>query len=120
MTEPVSTSYATSAVTSLAVLSLFPGIDAAIVLGAFAGAVVFVMTSDDLTILKRLAFMAISFIAGCLAAQNVASMMSSFLPKIAVSNGVGALVAAAISVRLLLWLIRRANDPSTLLPGKEK
>ena len=120
MTEPITSTYATGAVTSLAVISLFPGIDAAIVLGAFAGAVVFVLTSDDLTLFKRLGFMAISFIAGCLAAQTVADLLSSFIPKVVVSNGIGALVAAAISVRLLLWLIKRANDPTGLFRKRDQ
>ncbi|SUD65900.1 Phage Tail Protein X [Pandoraea pnomenusa] len=65
MTEPVTTN-ATVATAGVAVLSLFPGVDAAVVMGAFAGAGVFVLASDDLAPLKRLAFFLISFVAGCL------------------------------------------------------
>lgn len=62
----------------------------------------------------------ISFIGGYLAAQLVTNLLSRFIPNAVVSKGIGTLVAVAICSRLLLWLIRRANDRASLLPGKEK
>ena len=116
MAEPVTSSYATGTVAAIALLSLFPGVQAAVVLGSFAGAVVFVMASDDLNLGKKAAFFVISFIAGCLAAPIAAGLLAGLLPaRIAVSEGVGALIAAALAVRLLLWLIRRAENPADLL-----
>jgi hypothetical protein len=86
------------------------------VLGAFAGGAVFVMSSTDLTPLKKLGFLGASIAAGLLAAQTVAGVLASFVPaRVPVPSGVGALVAAALAVKLLLWLIRHADNPAELL-----
>ncbi|MDN4572670.1 hypothetical protein DBB29_02985 [Pandoraea cepalis] len=115
MTEPVTTN-ATAATVGVALLSLFPGVDAAVVMGAFAGAGVFVLASDDLVPLKRGAFFLLSFVAGCLAARLCADLISWGLPeRIQVNPAVGALVASAVSIKLLLWLIRRAENPDKLV-----
>jgi hypothetical protein len=115
MAEPVSTSYATGSVVAVGSLSLLPGVEAAVILGAFAGAVVFVLSATDLTNAKKVGFFAISFIAGILSASIAAALMSSLLPeRIEVSEGLGALVAAAVAVRLLLWLIKLAENPSAV------
>lgn len=115
MTEPVTTN-ATVATAGVALISLFPGVDAAVVMGAFAGAGVFVLASDDLAPFKRLAFFLISFVAGCLSARLSADLLGWGLPeRIAVNPAVGALVAAAVVIKLLLWLIRRAETPDKLL-----
>lgn len=115
MTEPVTTN-ATAATVGVALLSLFPGVDAAVVMGAFAGAGVFVLASDDLVPLKRGAFFLLSFVAGCLAARLCADLISWGLPeRIQVNPAVGALVASAVSIKLLLWLIRRAENPDKFI-----
>lgn len=115
MTEPATT-YATTATIGVALLSLFPGVDAAVVMGAFSGAVVFVMASDDLALVKRAVFFVISFVAGCLAARLFATGLRAIVPeRVEVSPAVGALIASAIIVRLLLWLIRRAEHPDKWL-----
>ncbi len=114
MTEPVTTN-ATVATAGVAVLSLFPGVDAAVVMGAFAGAGVFVLASDDLAPFKRLAFFLISFVAGCLSARLAADLIGWALPeRIQVNAAVGALVASAVIIKLLMWLIRRAANPEKL------
>jgi hypothetical protein len=116
MAEPVSTSYATGSVVAVGSLSLLPGVEAAVILGSFAGAAVFVLASTDLTNAKKVGFFAISFIAGILLASIAAALMASVLPgRIEVSEGVGALVAAAVAVRLLLWLIKLAENPSAVI-----
>jgi hypothetical protein len=115
MAEPASTTTA-GALTGAALLALFPGLDAGAVLGAFAGGAVFVMSSTDLTPLKKLGFLGASIAAGLLAAQTVAGVLASFVPaRVPVPSGVGALVAAALAVKLLLWLIRHADNPAELL-----
>lgn len=113
MAEPTST-FATAGVTAVALLSLFPGVDPAVVLGAFAGAVVFVMASDDLSSAKKAGFFLPSFAGGLLAAKTASSILAlMFPPSVAVSPGVGALIASAVVVKTLLWLI--ARDPSNLI-----
>lgn len=116
MAEPISTSFATAATTAVTVVSLCPGIDASTVIGAFAGAVVFVMASTHLSIIKRVAFFMVSIINGCLCAKTVAAELTSMLPThVDVPPSVGALIGAAVSVKLLLWLISRADHLDTWL-----
>ncbi len=116
MTEPFSTSFATTTTTAVAAISLCPGVNDSVVIGAFAGAVVFVMASTHLPIIKRVAFFIVSMVNGCLGAQTVADTMSLLLPShINVSPGVGSLVGAAVSVKLLLWLILWVDHLDTWL-----
>lgn len=115
MAEPVSSSAATAAVGAITLLSLLPGVPVNVVIGAFAGAVAFVMASHDLSLGKKAGFFLISFLSGCLSAHMVTGLIASVLPKqIDVNEGVGALLAATLSVKLLLWLIRRADNPPDL------
>ena len=124
MAEPISTSSATVAAIGVAALSLFPGIDANVVMGAFAGSLLFVMTAADPSIPRRFAFFVISFVAGCLTADMFAAFLDSVLPaRIEVHAGIGALIASALVVKLLLWLIAQADSPDRLINvfrGKEK
>ncbi|WP_206600378.1 putative holin [Chromobacterium sphagni] len=80
MAEPVSSTATTATLAAVAGLALFPGIDAATVLGAFAGAAVFVLSSDSLGLAKRAMFFIASFIAGCLAAASVAGLLAKWMP----------------------------------------
>lgn len=116
MAEPTSTTAATGAVTGASLLALFPGLDAGAVLGAFAGASVFVMSSNDLTTLKKLAFLGLAIVAGLIAAPMAAALLAIILPQsVQVSAGVGALIASALVIKVLIWLINKADNPTALL-----
>lgn len=117
MAEPIATSTtAALAVTSVGAITLLPGVDAATVLGAFAGAAVFVLNADEMSTPKKLAFLVLSIVAGCLAAPLAAALIAKALPTDAeVSHGVGALVAAAVLVKILLALIRLAGNSDRLI-----
>ncbi len=116
MAEPISTSFATTSTAAVTAVSLCPGIDASTVIGAFAGAVVFVMASTHLSLIKRAAFFIVSMINGCLCATTVADALESILlTHINVSPSVGALIGAAVSVKLLLWLISWTDHLDTWL-----
>ncbi|MBN3005573.1 hypothetical protein JW897_17715 [Chromobacterium alkanivorans] len=117
MAEPASTSAATVAVTGASLLALFPGLDAGAVLGAFAGAAVFVMSSNELGTLKKLAFLALAFVAGLIAAPMASALLATLLPqRVQVSAGVGALLASALVIKVLIRLINKA-DTADLLSG---
>ncbi|MBM2883186.1 hypothetical protein JFK97_02175 [Chromobacterium phragmitis] len=116
MAEPVSSTATTATLAAVAGLAMLPGIDAAVVLGAFAGAAVFVLSSDSLSLAKKAGFFIVSFVAGLVAAAGVASLLARWLP-IDASPGVGALLAAALAVKVLLWLIRLADDPAAAVRG---
>lgn len=116
MAEPASTTVATAAVTGVSLLALFPGLDAGAVLGAFAGAAVFVMSSNELGTLKKLAFLALAFVAGLIAAPMASALLATVLPQsVQVSAGVGALLASALVIKVLIWLINKADNPAELL-----
>lgn len=117
MAEPISTSStATLAVTGAGALSiLLPGVDPGAVLGAFAGAAVFVLNSGELGTVKKLGFLAASIVAGLLSAPLAAALIARVLPSnTEVSQAVGALVASAVVVKLLLALIRLADNSDRL------
>lgn len=117
MAEPISTSStAALAVTGIGAVTLLPGVDAATVLGAFAGAAVFALNSDELSTGKKIAFLMLSIVMGWLAAPLAASLIARILPaETEVSHGVGALVASAVLVKLLLALIRLADNSDRLV-----
>ncbi len=106
MAEPAATTTAATATATVAILALLPGVDAAVVLGAFSGAVVFVMASDELTPAKKIGFFLPAFFAGLLGAgTGVKVIESALFGSVAVSPGVGALVVATTAVKLLIWLL---------------
>lgn len=114
MAEPAATVAAGTSVLAVAVLSMLPGVDPAMVLGAFSGAVVFVMASDELSTPKKIAFFIPSFGGGLLAAPMATGLVALAMPaQIAVSPGVGALLASTLVVKTLLWLI--ARDPTSFI-----
>ncbi|SDP46226.1 Putative phage holin [Ralstonia sp. 25mfcol4.1] len=117
MAEPISaSSTAALAVTGIGAITLVPGVDAATVLGAFAGAAVFALNSDELTTGKKIAFLMLSIVMGWLAAPLAASLIARILPAdTEVSHGVGALIASAVLVKLLLALIRLADNSDRLV-----
>lgn len=111
MPEPISSSTATATVATVTFVSLLAGLQASVVLGAFAGAVVFVVTAADLGPFRKVALFAASMIAGVLADGLAASLLSFALPeRIIIAPGVGALVASAVTVKLLQALIRADSD----------
>lgn len=116
MAEPVSTTSASATLATIGLIAVLPGISAEVVLGAFAGAIVFILSSAELGSWRRLVFFVASFVTGVLAAGTVGNVLKALLPTAwSIAPGVCAMIAAAIVVRLLQWLIRRANDPESLI-----
>ncbi|QND84651.1 Putative phage holin [Chromobacterium vaccinii] len=116
MAEPASTSATYATVAGASALAMFPGLDAGAVLGAFAGAAVFVMSSNELRTGKKLVFLALAFVAGLLAAPIASALLATVLPeRVQVSAGVGALLASATVIKVLIRLINKA-DSADLFP----
>lgn len=111
MAEPASTLQGTLIATA-AGLSVIPGLDAAMVLGAFAGSVVFVLADEDISTAKKIGYLIVAFIAGLLLAGFVSSLLSAVLAKfvsvdLSINHGVGALLASTLTVKNLRWLLAR-------------
>jgi len=97
--------------TGLALLSLFPGVDPGVLLGAFAGALVFIATTAELGNLRKAGLFIAAFVTGALAAPLVATVLASVLPQsVEVPKAVGALLASALAVHLLQWALRKAPE----------
>jgi hypothetical protein len=103
MAEPSTTTLAVASA-GIGLASLFPGIDGNALIGAFTGAALVVVTSKDLSIAKRFAYLLISLIAGYLAAPEV----MHFTPI--TSTGVAAFFAAALAITVTLQLIERIKS----------
>lgn len=93
-------------------LSVVPGLDTAMVLGAFAGSVVFVLADEDISTSKKLGYLTVAFISGLLLAGFVSSLLTAVLAKLiavdlAINHGVGALLASTLTVNNLRWLLAR-------------
>lgn len=115
MTEPVTgTGVATAAVTGVTLVSLFGPLDGPTVIGAFAGAAIFVASASDFSLCWRLFLGTLSFAAGMVAAPFTASLIEAVTPRnTAVDMPVGALVASAAVVRILMGISSK-DGPSLL------
>jgi uncharacterized membrane-anchored protein len=97
--------------TGPAVLGIFPHASVGIVLGAFAGAVIFVISAHDLSGVQKALLFTASLAAGILTAPFTATVISVLTPTLIVAPPeVGALLASSMAVRLLLALNARSNS----------
>lgn len=102
MAEPnTTTAAALSAAIGLA--GLAPGIDGNALIGAFTGAALVVVTSKDIGLAKRIAYMLISLVMGYLAASEIVNATPIR------STGVAAFFAAALVITVTLQLIERVK-----------
>lgn len=104
MADPFSGSTAGGIVVvgGISMASLFSGIDGNALVGAFAGAAVFVLRAQDLGIARRLIYFAISMAMGYLAVPEIVRWSTVSTPAVA------AFIASAATVtimnRALDWL----------------
>ncbi len=113
MSEPITTSTATSYVLTAGLLTMLPGIDSGIVIGAFTGSLLFIISDDSSGHWRKVALFIASFLGGLLCAQWAANALSLVLPNaISVNPAMAAIIAAASVVRLLQKL---TSEPDTLL-----
>ena len=72
MVEPTSSAAsAATAMGAVAITSLLPGVNGDALIGAFAGAVVFALHAKDISMAKRLVYMAVSILLGYMGAEEV-------------------------------------------------
>ncbi len=107
MAEPnTTTAGALSAAIGLA--GLAPGINGDALIGAFTGAALVVVTSKDIGVLKRIAYMLISLVMGYMAAPEVVSQTPIH------SMGVAGFLSAALVITLTVQLIERLKTADLL------
>ncbi|WP_337261191.1 MULTISPECIES: phage holin family protein [unclassified Serratia (in: enterobacteria)] len=120
MSEPISSAaMATAIVTGATIAGLLSGPEAAdVVIGAFIGSVIFVISAKDYPFATRTVLFVVSFVIGVVSSEFFANAISTTLPgELAVTKLIGAIVSSAVSVRLLMALTKRAADPDLLKKG---
>ncbi len=115
MHEPVSGTALTS-VGATTLLSYWAGIPPGVIIGSFAGAVVYVLTNSDIPLFKRLSFFLISFVVGIIGSEYASKIIGGITSTlmrsdISVDQSIGALVASAVAIKLILSLIAKAKIP---------
>ncbi|HHQ6573271.1 TPA: phage holin family protein [Serratia fonticola] len=107
MAEPLTaTTAATGTITGFAFLSFFAGLPADVVLGAFAGAILFVVSVSEYGVKSRLILAFGSFAAGLTMYKPAAALVVDLLP-LSYDRGAdatGALIAAGCVVRILMMI----------------
>ncbi|KWC22760.1 hypothetical protein WL48_18760 [Burkholderia ubonensis] len=103
MAEP-NTTTAAALSAAIGIAGLAPGIDGNALIGAFTGAALVVVTSKDIGIGRRAAYMLISLVMGYLAAPEIVSATPIH------STGVAAFFAAALVITVTLQLIDRVKS----------
>jgi len=114
MAEPGTTSLIATAAAGVGLSALFPGIDGNALIGAFAGATLMAISSKNIPIWQRLAYMVISLAVGYLGAPEVIS--NTPLKQ----SGVAAFFASAAVITLTLHgidLIRTIELPDWIRKG---
>lgn len=100
MAEPNSTTAATLSA-ALGLAGLAPGIDGNALIGAFTGAALVVVSSREIGLPQRAAYLLISLVMGYLAAPEIVGATPIH------SSGVAAFFAAALVITVTLQLIER-------------
>lgn len=111
MTEPTTVSAIPALAAGIGLASLLPGVDGNALVGAFAGATLFVVSAKNLPVWRRLVYLAISGSMGYVAASEVIR----WLPI--QSTGIAAFLVSAGTVTLGLAFIEglRSVDLKALL-----
>lgn len=118
MTDPLTvTAGIATGTAGITIAMFFPEATPAVMLCSLGGAALYVLTADEHEPWKQIVFAIISFIGGMYcagtAADIIAALINAALHKltppvtITVSRPVGALVASAISVAVLLKVLAR-------------
>ncbi len=104
MSEPISgNGAATFTATGVTIAGVLSGVDDGVLIGAFAGAVIFVLSATEFALFKKVMLFGVSFLAGVVAAGFVAEIITAMTPKnVEAKDPVGALVASAMAVRFLM------------------
>lgn len=119
MGEPVSTVTTTTvALTSVTFASLLADTPAGVYVGAFAGAVVYVLSSQELSRIAQVGYFVASFLIGILGAELTTAILNELVGKylpdgIVIGTWLGATVAAAVGVCFLISL-RKVNVQTIL------
>ncbi|WP_416045246.1 putative holin [Edwardsiella ictaluri] len=104
MNESVTGTVAAASVSAFSIATLFPSLQAPVLLGALCGALLLVISQKEIGLPLRIAFFCVAFITGLLTADLFAALVAGYLPQHLtekVSPGFGALLSSALTVKVL-------------------
>jgi 4-hydroxybenzoate polyprenyltransferase len=127
MSEPLTVTVASGAASGVAMGSIvtalaavFPEATPSVMICSLAGATFYVLTSQSYTLWKQTLLAMVSFIGGIYSAQMASDIISALInaalehlnPPVTVNipPAVGALVASAICVSVLIAILKRTRD----------
>ncbi|WP_140918197.1 putative holin [Limnobaculum xujianqingii] len=121
MADPIGTSTTATAsvLTGATLAGLLSGIDPGVIIAAFAGSVIFVLSAIDFPLWQRAFLFFVSMALGIYGADFVAHIISTILSvplrsQITVSAPVGAAVSSASSVRILMVFSKKPNEGESI------
>lgn len=122
MSDPISSTTAiTLTIGSVTMSSMLQGhAPVAIVLGALTGSLIYILSLDGMSSYKRIGYFFVSFFSGIIGASPATDFLektaTNFLEyPVVINQSLGAIVAAAIAVRLLLHSVEKI---STIIEGR--
>ncbi|OIZ39953.1 putative holin [Citrobacter freundii] len=129
MSEPITiASGVTSATVGITFATMFPEATPGVMLCALAGAAMYVLTSEPHQLWKQMLFAVISFMGGVFFSVPMAKIIAGVINtalgllqppvSIEVSPNDGALVAASVSVAVLLRVVAKSRNGK--MPGLEE
>lgn len=114
MPEPLTTGSgaATYLLGGVTIASLLAGGKTGIVIGAFAGSVIYVLSASELSVLQRMLSFLASFLIGGQTAGFVTDVINYVTPEVIhAERPLGAVVASAIAVRVFMYISKQSEDP---------
>lgn len=126
MSEPLSGSAtAHAAVTTATFAGFWANTEAGVILGALAGALIYVLTSHNLSIIERCMYGVAAFISGILAAPMATRVINTiagqYLPGTdgaGIPESLGAMVSAATAITIVLAIKKRAEKKAAAEEGQ--
>lgn len=120
MPEPISsTATSTALLGGVTLAGILSGFEPGILIAAFAGAVIFVLSADDFSLWEKALLFIVSIVVGLSAAHLAATITASLLStalqeKIEVAPPIGALLASAAAVRVLMLFSAKTEGKSLI------
>ena len=116
MAEPSTTAVTVAASTGIGLAAMFPGIDGNALIGAFAGATLFVMSARELSLWVRAVYLLISVTMGYIAAPELVSHLP--IKETGVTGFIGGLLCITVAAPLVRRL--ESIDLISLIRGGSK
>lgn len=116
MTEPATTTTGTALISAVSLTTLFPGLNASVVLGALCGATLLIVGRKELSRFKSILLFFTSFFIGILFADLMTSLLCNFLPQHVSDKtplSFGAFIVSILATQLLLLILDQ--DLATLI-----